>query len=121
MTINPYHVDVNVHPTKNEVHLLNEDKIAKSLSQVLFDSLKDVAAKEVKQPSPRTKTKGKEQALPENQTIKHYFKPIIDPITAEEAMSSMSDSVSSVIETPPQSPAKINLVSIGMGCKTTLD
>jgi DNA mismatch repair ATPase MutL len=114
LTIDPHNVDVNVHPTKNKVHLLNEDMIVKSLSQVLFDSLNGAITKEVKQSAPRTKTKGKKQAIPENQTIKHYFKPIISHITSEEVMSNMNGSGSSVVEALPQSPADINLVNIGM-------
>lgn len=120
LTIDPHHVDVNVYPTKYKVRLLNEDMIAKSLSKVLLDSLNDAATKNVEQTASRTKTKGKKQALPENQTIKHYFKPIIAPIKTRKAASSMTDSDGSVVETPPQFIPNINLVSVGMKLQDNL-
>lgn len=39
LEINPVHVDVNVHPTKHEVHFLNEDQVIEAVVTALESKL----------------------------------------------------------------------------------
>ncbi|KAI9485428.1 MAG: hypothetical protein EXX96DRAFT_533778 [Benjaminiella poitrasii] len=101
LTVNPSHVDINIHPTKNQVHLLNEDKIADAVSKALRNSLTELF------------TTSKSKRKPKEGTIMQYFKPtlqqrhqqqkhttIYTDIKADDNESSTS---SNSVDTPPLS------------------
>ncbi|KAI8077249.1 histidine kinase-like ATPase, partial [Gilbertella persicaria] len=43
LTVYPRHIDVNIHPTKNEVYLLDQDMIIEVMKRIVHDSFIDIA------------------------------------------------------------------------------
>ncbi|KAI0711270.1 DNA mismatch repair protein MutL [Earliella scabrosa] len=79
LQINPRSVDVNVHPTKKEVHFLNEDAITEQVADAIQQSLigqsqsrvfeyQTLLTGGIAEPSSTQKGKGKRKARPEGDT-----------------------------------------------------
>ncbi|KAJ6493696.1 histidine kinase-like ATPase [Mycena vitilis] len=92
LQINPRDVDVNVHPTKKEVHFLNEDAITDQISDTLQRSLASQSHSRVfeyqtlltgglaePEQSTSKKRKGKERARDEDEDV---IEPKLTPATA---------------------------------------
>jgi DNA mismatch repair protein MLH1 len=43
LNVNPSHIDVNIHPTKNEVKLLDGDQIVEKITEVLGNALNEAS------------------------------------------------------------------------------
>jgi DNA mismatch repair ATPase MutL len=102
LQVNPNHIDVNIHPTKNQVHLLDEDKIISKLVNVLDQALSDIPK------TAKTKKQKSQRPLPKEATIDHYFK--------KAAQTNTESSESNRINTPPPSPQVNPLKVIQIAC-----
>ncbi|KAI8374008.1 hypothetical protein EDC96DRAFT_498236 [Choanephora cucurbitarum] len=96
ITVNPKHVDVNIHPTKNQVRLLEEDAIIEALTKQLHDAIalgpSCVSPKALCQPKSR-------RLLSSQTTLDQYFvAPKISPKTSD---SEESDNSQSTIPSTP--------------------
>ncbi|KAG1639227.1 hypothetical protein G6F44_008042 [Rhizopus delemar] len=68
LRIDPSHVDVNVHPTKKELYLLNEQNILHDLCQLLHDS--------ISLPLLKDKQEKRDRVPQTKATLDHYFKKV---------------------------------------------
>jgi DNA mismatch repair ATPase MutL len=91
LQISPTDIDVNVHPTKNQVHLLDEDKIISKLAIVLDQALSDIPE------TSKMKKQRNKEPLPKEATIDYYFKKMTIQRNGESNKSSC-------IDIPPSSP-----------------
>ncbi|OBZ83053.1 DNA mismatch repair protein Mlh1 [Choanephora cucurbitarum] len=96
ITVNPKHVDVNIHPTKNQVRLLEEDAIIKALTKQLYDAI----ALGSSCVSPKTLCQTKSRRLLSSQTTldQYFIAPKISPKTSD---SEESDNSQSTIPSTP--------------------
>ncbi|TPX32420.1 hypothetical protein SmJEL517_g04461 [Synchytrium microbalum] len=75
LTVKPQNVDVNVHPTKREVHILREDKIVETLCQVIEERLASASSSRTYHtqtllPVPAKKTKQPDEPEPKKAAFK---------------------------------------------------
>ncbi|KAI7904432.1 uncharacterized protein BX663DRAFT_485247 [Cokeromyces recurvatus] len=107
LTVYPTHVDINIHPTKNQVYLLNEDKIIDAISKVLHDSLYETFLCNKRKQQQQEKEEDSNK-IPEEATIKYYFKPLLPHNNKNQVVVSpdiynnneSSTSSNSIVDTP---------------------
>ncbi|KAG2195247.1 hypothetical protein INT47_007976 [Mucor saturninus] len=95
LNVKPVNVDVNIHPTKNEVHLLNEEQITDSITASLQLALDEGLS----EPTTIKSKKSPPTPLPEKATLNHYFKTV--PASIPSSPSSESRSTDNSPRTPP--------------------
>ncbi|KAI7866694.1 histidine kinase-like ATPase [Mucor mucedo] len=95
LNVKPVNVDVNIHPTKNEVHLLNEEQITDSITASLQLALDEGLS----EPTTIKPKKSPPTPLPEKATLNHYFKTV--PASIPSSPSSESRSTDNSPRTPP--------------------